>query len=375
MINQIYLFLVVVLLFSCGSKNPDRQAPVTTYDPVSIEFKLPENEKEPKVNILFVVDNSGSMQTYQEKMAKNIELFANRFFENPRIDYKIGVVPVYDSKYLNDKTVYRSGLRKMNPLGELVALKGLSDSDTGHKLFITRETLNPKDVLKQTVLLGTQWGPEAEESFSPVLAVMDETINQTKNESFYDKDAYLAIIFLTDADDVTLGLSGEDFYNRLVQLKDGNRSKILIAAALPDLKNNSSSCSKDGAGPIQSLPALMRASGGIVANLCASDTDVAPGQPNQFGYKLAEFGKSLIQRIATQKIALGFTPDINSLKVFYGEKEIPRGSNGYSFDPETNEVILSANLNLAHNPNSIIKVKATPADLSNYKNGNLNYGN
>lgn len=366
------LSLIFAMFFSaCGSQNPDRQAPPEAKaEYVTVEGDQLTSLNDPKVNILFVVDNSGSMKGYQEKMAKNIELFSTRFFKNNRIDYKIGVVPVYDSKYLDDQTVYRSGKRKMNALGELVPLKGLDPADRQDQVYITRTTLNPQTVLQQTVAIGTQWGPEAEESFSPALAIADEQINSQKNQNFYDADAHLAIIFLTDADDVTPGLSGEDFYQKLVQLKNGDRSKILIAAALPNLNNSSSSCAKDGRGPVQAFPALLAVSGAIYADLC-SDT---------FGARLAEFGKYLVQRVASEKISLNFTPDIESLEVSYGpagsaeseRSQIPRGLDGYLFDPEKNQVIISPDINLPQRENSIIFVKAKPANLSNYKNGRLN---
>jgi hypothetical protein len=369
-LNLVYALMILAGFSNgCGSKNSDRQAPPETFSSVTIEGAQTATVADPKVNILFVVDNSGSMKNYQAKLATNIRLFAETFFNNTRIDYRIGVVPVYDSKYLNDTTVYNSGVRKMNALGELVPLKGLSSEDKGSSLYITRNTIDPEEVLRQTVLIGTQWGPEAEESFSPVLAITNPEINSNKNEGFYQADAHLAVIFLTDADDVTPSLSGEDFYQRLLALKGGDRSKVLIAAALPSLSNNSSDCSKDGKGPLQSFPALLAASGAILADLCS----------NNFGAKLADFGQYLTQQVASQKIALKFTPDINSLVVTYGPKDsaesdravLPRGADGYFFNTETNEIILSSTMKVPRRENSVIFVRATPASLGNYKNGRL----
>ena len=246
----------------------------------------------------------------------------------------------------------------------------LDASDDQKQVYITRKTKNPKLVLQQTVALGTQWGPEAEESFSPVLAIADEKINVEKNQGFYEKDAYLAVIFLTDADDVTPGLSGEDFYRQLVALKDGDRSKILIAAALPNINNHSSTCTTDGHGPIQSFPSLLAVSGALYADLCSQD----------FGAKLAQFGQYLVQRVATQKIQLDSTPDITTLQVTYGPAnskeservEILRGEGGYSFDSENNQVVINPNMIVEQKSGSVIFVKAVPANLGNYKNGRLN---
>jgi hypothetical protein len=324
--------LALLTLSGCGSESPDLQAqPIATTSGTQSGGKA-EEVIEPKVDILFVVDNSGSMKDYQDKMAKNVELFANEFFDNARINYRIGVVPIWDSDYLNDKTVYRSGPRIMNPYAELVQLKGLPENEQ-RRLYITRETPNPKEVLKQTVVLGTQWGPEAEQSFSPVLGVIDPKINAEKNDNFYQSDAYLAVIFLTDADDVSLNLSGEDFYEQLKAAKDGDGSKILIATAIPRTCK-----SQDLPGPVKAFPDLINASGALVADLCS----------NTFGSQLARFGRFLAQRMAQRKVHLGFEPDIATLRVTHAPPGTPYeqrahnviSPNDYKYDPSNNNVIL-----------------------------------
>tara|TARA_B110001454_G_scaffold219204_1_gene252212 strand:+ start:29489 stop:30643 length:1155 start_codon:yes stop_codon:yes gene_type:complete len=372
--NLTLALATTVLMAACGVKSPQRQAPPEKFSEVTAEVTQEAVLPDPKVNILFVVDNSGSMKGYQAKMAANIQLFAETFFENSRVDYRIGVVPVYDSKYLNDKTEYiPSGVRKMNPLGELVKLKSADGKEIPDQLFITRDTPNPKEVLKNTVMIGTQWGPEAEESFSPVLAVTDLETNLEKNKGFYQTDAYLAVIFLTDADDVTPGLSAEDFYQQLVDLKGGDRSKVLIAAALPNRDNNSTSCSKDGRGPVQAFPSLLSVSGGIFADLCSRD----------FGSHLAEFGHNLVQRVAAQKRQLDYTPDITTLKVCFSkartcqstestaDEQILERPRDYSFNPDTNEIVLSPYLKLQRIEGASLRISAKPVSLGNFKSGRL----
>ncbi len=370
------LIASVLLLQACDVASPLRQDKPETFNAITTEQNQSAGATDPQVNILFVVDNSGSMAGHQAKLSANIEQFANEFFENSRIDYRIGVVPVYDSRYLNDTKVYgTSGVRKMNALGELVPLVGTNSAEK--QLYITRNTPNPKEVLKKTVLIGVQWGPEAEESFSPVLAVTEPTKNRDINQDFYIPEAHLAVIFLTDADDVSPGLSAEDFYSRLVNLKNGDRSKVLIAAALPNLSKSqefgskaATTCTTDGKGPIQMFPSLLRVSGGITADLCSDN----------FGKTLASFGQLLNKRVATQKIAIGYTPDIDSLVVSYGLKDQPeserqqlhRDKSEYIFLPETNEIVINPYLKIQRIENAKIWVTAKPVNLGNYKNGRLN---
>lgn len=370
-INFLTSLFLMLSITGCGVKSPERQAPPETFTPLSEEVSQSEELTEPKVNILFVVDNSGSMKPFQKKMADNIDHFSNTFFDNTRLEYRIGIVPVYDSKFLNDKTVYYpSGPRKMNPLGELVPLKGLEtqlhgELDEHRPVFITKETPNPKKVLRETVMIGVQWGPEAEESYSPVLALTtDETLNNTVNQGFYQKDAYLAIIFLTDADDVTPGLSGEEFYQRLIAIKGGDRSKILVAAALLNPNHRSLRCpSTTEKGAVQSFPALLAVSSGTFADLCS----------HNFGSSLAEFGNQLVQRVASQKKQLHYTPDITTLTVSYGldsqpeSLQILKRPHDYTFNPQTNEIILNPYLKLTKIEGAKLKVSAKPVSLGNYK--------
>ena len=383
-------FLTKILLSSFGSlaliscqgvRSPDLQSPPVHQPLVSAEAAESAEATDPKVNILFVVDNSGSMAPYQEKLAQNIEKFAETFFESSRIDYRIGVVPVYDSRYLNDKTVYQSGVRKMNPLGELVSLKG--ESARVDDLYITRDTPNKVEVLKKTVQIGTQWGPEAEESFSPVVAILDPQTNIEKNQGFYQEEAYLAVIFLTDADDVTPGLSPDQFYSLLVGAKKGQRNKILLAAAIPNRNNSSQNCSKDGQGPVDSIPRLLALAGGITADLCSSD----------FGSKLANFGERIRREVSSQRIPVGFEPDLKTLAVCYGPASanaavcgkgstaeraaglvrLRPGSRGYYYDstPSREAIVISPTAEVVRVPFGKIFVTAKKVLREQLPNGRV----
>ncbi|MCB0349302.1 MAG: hypothetical protein KDD37_10740, partial [Bdellovibrionales bacterium] len=321
---------------------------------------------DPKVNILFVVDNSGSMDGHQATLKANIAKFADTFFKNPRLDYKIGVVPVYDSTYLDGQAHCRlkTDVRKMNKFAELVPLKNADGSVMAESVpFITRDTANAEEVLKQTVALGTQCGPEAEESFSPVLGVIDPQINQTKNSNFYDKDAFLVVIFLTDADDISPGLNAGQFYEKLVAAKGGDRSKVLIAAALPDKERPG--CTVDSVGP--QFADLISISNGSRFNLCS----------NSFGTELVTFGNVLVEKVAQQRIELDFIPDTR-LKITYGKKGMrdeemqtiePNVDGGYTYLPGTKTIILQANLNINRIEGGEIFITAYPIDPKNFKNG------
>lgn len=375
--KPLFTVLCALVLSACNVVSPDLQLPSSASDFARVVSPQNAQVADPKVNIVFVVDNSGSMKDYQTKLAQNLDLFADVFFEHQRLNYRIGVLPVYDSKFQDGTDPNRSGVpRQMNKLGRLIKLKGLPDDVDQEQYFITRDTPDKKKVLRESVQIGVQWGPEAEESFSPVLAMMDEIRNKEHNQSFYEKDAYLALIFLTDADDVSRGLSARDFYERLAAAKDDDKSKILIAAAIPDFRNPDPNCKMDGRGPIDAIPALLEESGGIRADLCS----------NNFGAKLAEFGGLIANVVSKQRILIGFEPDLRTLAVCYGPananadvcgeglaaeqvqglQRLSRGDNGFYQDttPGREAIVISQTALLIRVPDGRIYIRAKRVDRS-----------
>ncbi len=370
----VIITLISILAISCSkTKAPLMQAPPEKFQQLQISAGEVKQIEKPKVTVLFVVDNSGSMKPHQDTLQKNVDSFANIFFDNSRIEARVGVVPVYDRKYLNDKMKNRFGQERiMNPFGELVALKNPDGSLLDSVPYITSSTPNAKEVLKATVAIGVQWGPEAEESFSPVLEIIqNEELNRTKNAGFYEKDAHLFIIFLTDADDATPGLSAEEFYRTLVEEKsdpgtENGRERVHIAMALANPKKRSAACPIDGSGPIYKFSDLesFRA---YKADLCSDN----------FGKQFATYAQEVANSIAQQRVRLDFLPDIN-YEITYGlpgsskeDRQIVQQTN-YTFYPETNEFILPANLGVKPIENGQIFIHATPVQLRNIGNGRLN---
>ena len=84
---------------------------------------------QPKVDILFFVDNSGSMGLYEKALAKNIDLFISAMGKDEVLDYHIGVLKI--------------------PATYVVAKD--SGKLWGDIPFITRDTLEGLSKLKNTL--------------------------------------------------------------------------------------------------------------------------------------------------------------------------------------------------------------------------------
>ncbi|MGE0632923.1 MAG: hypothetical protein AB7O96_10975 [Pseudobdellovibrionaceae bacterium] len=196
-----------------------------------------EFEFNPRVDILFIVDNSASMTSAQENLSKNINKFVAGFSRNNMIDFHIGVVSVWDSseRFKNEKKdPYKNGELR-HPKREQGA--------SAKTRYITR-TQNVSDVLASTLKLGVvpleEGGPENEEVFSPLAAAISG-INEP-NADFFRDDAQLVVVIITDADDSTsrdpqnpaMGLTPNQMAEKLFDFKSrhGGAEKVSVYAAL-----------------------------------------------------------------------------------------------------------------------------------------------
>ena len=100
---------------------------------------------QPKVDILFFIDHSGSMISYQTSLAKNIDAFVEAMEKNKFLDYHVGVLKIPDYNQEEDESSGRM---------------------TGNPPFVTRDT--PEGLLKiKENIMGGLVGVEL--SFSSLL--------------------------------------------------------------------------------------------------------------------------------------------------------------------------------------------------------------
>ncbi len=265
----VYGFLIVVLVSGCKVK----QSPILMSPPelppeaqrVEVVSDSSEGLKvnfNAKVDILFVVDNSRSMENEITTVQKNIESFAKSLAENLVMDYHIGVTTVYDSIRYTDSI---DQVLKLHPVtgdvqflekGELRPLRDSKGSflwdkpryvhrGNAQKSVVVKEKLRRQDGSAILDSLGkaqfndvqrTQlealftmdshfdtrfvddniiedsgeftkvaFGPAYEESFSPILSSFDASSSYVKgtNMGFYRKEAHLVVFILSDAEDST----------------------------------------------------------------------------------------------------------------------------------------------------------------------------
>lgn len=269
---------------------------------------------DPRLDILFVVDNSISMDSHQENLATNIEKFTAEFTKSSFIDYHIGVITT--DKYIRG--------------GKLV----------GDPRYVNKKTPNIDSVLARNILVGTN-GSTTEMVFDPVeLALTIPHLNGW-NAGFYRPGGTLVLIFITDAEDQSINLNETSFYQFLLGLKGGDASKVLAYGVIVPT-NDPLSCDRDPGGTprrIERFLAALPNNANNVVNLCDPD----------YGSRLASMAKSIVDEIST--LRLSQAPYVPSIKVTWGNIELPPDiETGWSFDPKLNTIHLGNRIDWTSQP-------------------------
>lgn len=184
-----------------------------------------------KVDILFVMDNTGSMVTYQKNIIQKIHNFISSL-DKADMDYHIGVTTT-----------------DMGPAGQkgrlVTGKKG--EIDPKKPSFLNRSSLNILSHLKENLDVG-KLGHSQEEFFRPSLEALNSTTESTKahNQGFLRDDAYLALIFFTDTVDQSIDADPKKFLDQLSLLK--NIDSLMFFVGLPVGKEGEKGCYHDPVG-------------------------------------------------------------------------------------------------------------------------------
>ncbi len=331
--------LVVLLMVAGCSKDPST-------------FKVPVPDKEfvdksgtvsgynPEVDILFIIDDSGSMSSYQNRLAENADIFMSQFFNARFIDFHIGVTTSTETD-----SIFGSGSKASG--GKLHRVGGLT--------YVDRQTPDPEVILMEMLDVGTS-GSGTEKFLSIPRLTFSELNLKTKNRGFYRENAHLVIFVLTDTYDQT-NLEPETTYDFLVDLKKGDQSKLHYAAAIITIEKDG--CSPDGSDlPIKLSKLAEYFQGrGHRFNICQSD----------YGKDLARVATSIVNAVST--VYLDNLPDVRTMRVFYGDKEIPnQEQGGWTYDYSLNAIHLSPEIDVQGANGDKLSIryeeiyKAQPAD-------------
>jgi hypothetical protein len=140
-----------------------------------------------KIDILFVIDNSGSMAASQAAMAANISRFFDKF-DTKGFDYQIGV------------TTTDAWRTQFGGAASMAQLRDGAGSSHSGVFVVTPSTPNRQQAFITNMTQGTS-GNGDERAFQSIQSALGSSLNTQYN--FPRQDAFFSIIMLSDADDLS----------------------------------------------------------------------------------------------------------------------------------------------------------------------------
>jgi hypothetical protein len=253
-----------------------------------------------KVDVLWVVDNSGSMSDKQMQLGNAFTDFVQGFIAL-NLDYQLGVVT--------------TDLSNSSQSGKL----------QGSPTFLTPATPNIVSTFQSRVNVGTS-GDATERGLGAAKAALSEPLRSGFNAGFLRDDAVLSVLFLSDEDDQSSG-TWQDYAYFFGGLK-ADPSKLHVTAIVGDLGTGCSGAGTASAGDryIYTVDALS----GTVSSICASDFQVT----------LSDLGSIVAALAAT--FPLQFQPIPGTIQIKIDGQTVPSSAATWHYNPVSNEIAFAA---------------------------------
>lgn len=295
-----------------------------------------------KLDVLFVVDNSGSMLTSQNNLANNFPSFINKFITKG-YDFRIAVTTTdayYGDQFLStgcslcttEQTRFRAGGSPQ------VFVIDRADYD----LSQPSEEARLKSDFSLNVKVGTS-GSGDERAFSSFKAALSSSLNV----NFHRPDAFLAIVIVSDEEDFSQSQysMNESYSNPNIHAVDSYKTfldSFTGGGASADYSVSAISISDQSC-----RDQLAGGSGGAqkIANRYNQLVDLTGGTKNSI---CSPFDQTL-DNISTQIMVeqrpvytLDKIPIVASIRVIVGGVSVPQSSSdGWSYDASANTVTIN----------------------------------
>ncbi len=285
MIKWLSLLSITLVLTNCKKDDSylyysDPPAPETHRGTYPIKNIMNDT----KVDILWVVDNSGSMGSIQNNIIANSKTFMNAFLKNRFLDWKIGLISTdqRDLPYLGFQAPF----------------------DARH--------IDPVPVFQKAIgSLGINGDPE-EFVFYNIERVIEQ------NNHFLREDSHLAVIMVTDENEQSEGEFGVDYnaqnFLSRIKMRIGSDHQLRFYGAfeMDDLRE----CGRERVVYKGSpFAEVITATKGFHISACVND----------FGTQLATIGDDIVKLVKSPRILLKSKPKIETIRVLYRGQELPGG--------------------------------------------------
>jgi hypothetical protein len=248
-----------------------------------------------QVDVLLVVDNSCSMQPYQNELADNFDNFLT-YFQEGDVDYQLGVVTTAVSSSAQTSGCSAADVAAIPEGGKLV---GDADGPT----IITPATPNGEEVFAEIVDVGI-CGTGFEMGLESAYRALTPPFVNNYNGGFLREDAYLSVIFVSDEQDASpMGVN--EYTNSFRGVKGQRDREVYNASAIvvTDIEECDAGQRQAGAEGTRYVD-VARQSGGVIGSICAED----------FSSIVSDL--SLASSRLTDTFYLSRLPDVGTMRVF-----------------------------------------------------------
>lgn len=303
-----------------------------------------------QLDILFVVDNSGSMSSSQTNLATNFPSFIN-FFKNKGYDFKIAVTTT--DAYYGDQFV-NSGCGSLCNVEQT----RFRSQSTPLTYVINNKTYNLENIFASNVNVGIG-GSGDERAFSSFKAAL----NSTLNTGFHRSGAFLSVIIVSDEedfshDDINLNesytqptLHSVASYNLYLQnFTSGQASQDFSVSTISVLDDACKTSLGSGRKIGQRYMQLADLTGGSKNSICSN-----------FNAVLDNITTTIASQTAAQFI-LTKTPKVSSIHVLISGSEVPQdATNGWSYVSSSNAIFIKGSYSPASG--EVVTINFDPASI------------
>lgn len=273
------------------------------------------------LDILFVIDDSGSMAAHQQNLLANVGELV-RAAKDSGVDLHAGVI-----------TTSADGLVVSSALGARGVLAGARK-----KFAASSEGDFEKTLTENLKLVMTPNGSGTEQPFEAAQFALSEPLISTLNQGFLRPKAALAIFVLTDSDDQS-PLAPEHY----VQLVKNLKAKTSVSVHAAYIPADSTTCDRMGEPKATRIEAVLNAFG-------TKDESVNLCDPS-FGSKLSKIGDAY-SVVGVRTVQLNLAPQISSLTATFGTQKLEAGDllGGWVYDSSKMQLQLGEKIDWTSQP-------------------------
>ena len=284
-----------------------------------------------KIDILWVIDNSGSMETSQSNLASNFQAFIGRFNQQ-NYDFHMAVTTTDAWQKQFSQTVNGLNPSRIRDGGKFYNAQNQTYYTSSGVFVMDKITPNLSSVFETNIKQGILGNGDER-----ALESIKQTLSDPTNSAFRRDEAFLAVIVVSDEEDFSHSGSGmnesysnpnlftvqsyKNFLDSFTKKSEYGMNYSVSSITVPDAacasQLNTDGFSRKIATRVQELAGL---TGGVLGSLCSN-----------FGSTLQLISDSIIQLSAVFKLTR--EPQVDTIAVTVDGVVVPMDlNNGWSYN-------------------------------------------